>query len=340
MIIHVPPNPISHSLPQQLLASSPALEKLRILANWYPHLNANPNLRSIYYTGTTEASLNLEDLSRMLCQVSFSLERLELALFNEDGIPLVGLAILESANLNLSLPLLPKLDYLKCHSVDIFFRNTDGRIPSEKMPVLKTLNISNLHGRQGDDLLNYIFKPGVRFDSVKTLAVDGVMHPEPLAALLKSTTFPALQQLHVSVCAGSDNEQAQRDLISRRDRLLEEFLKSCVHPKLKYLKILTQFPEKMTTFISCLENGSDISKNLKTLTIQNYGNSEFDDDLRNGGYRSFELVSNFKKILLRIGKLTRVTISGINLCGESAQEIVTFIDNNKLSIKFEDYCTG
>ncbi|XP_021961554.1 uncharacterized protein LOC110857246 isoform X2 [Folsomia candida] len=298
---------------QLILNSASKLTRLIYRGKYFPDLSQHLALKSITLdmdkltTKNSPTGSGVHGLNKMLDQVKDRLEFLHILGTHENE---------ESPLVDFHLPRMKNLKEFRNNLLDLF--NCGDRLQdicSARIPTLETLEIFKWEDSL-DDLLQNIKEEKGLFSGVKNLHLSYVDNPESIIGL--RTAFPSLevlsiQQLHLD------------DVITE----VGPHLRACASLGLKYLDLgLANHHRQLSKFLQGFSNCGKLVPGLQNLEMRLVS---VYDDLK----RVADGTRLIKQFLLKMRGLEDVTISGILWQEETWKWMMSFIDKNKIPIKFD-----
>ncbi|XP_035708221.1 uncharacterized protein LOC118435857 [Folsomia candida] len=325
------------NLLQLVVNASPNLREVTIPWGFYPDFASSKHLSSLRVE--LDARRTIEDalvdlkpseLSRSLSQVGDQLINLTFSGPDNYLLPKRN----EAYNLNNSnrtkfkLPRkMSKLQKFENNLLDVFQHQ---RLDIGGLPALKTLKIGKIlkKSRDVDELFENINQEKMVLQSMRNLTINEMHNPKLLEGL--KTTFPNLESLEL-------NTRCEIDFKGEVTTMnLDVVLNACKGWEgLKYLNLrLPNFSPNQHVIQSLLDR-SDLYKELKTLEILIYrGNYERRDLTKNE-------MQQFKKLLVAMDVMNRVSIHNIFVSKKSRWKILNFMVSNGMSVtKFKIFQGG
>ncbi|OXA47994.1 hypothetical protein Fcan01_16867 [Folsomia candida] len=287
-----------------LILSAPNLLAVKIPANFYPDFSPCKKLRSLSVTTnvifpTTMPDFSFDELTRMLQQVSGTLETLEF----EDLVKIFDrMQVYEgnaagsafSGRVFQNIAKMGKLTHLRNDLINIFSCG-DGLEDVSKMPFLKSLHISKSfqppHFGNLDDLIGKIGK--YVFGTVAELNLREIHDPELIGKL--NISFPSLTFLSITSGRG-------RNSLGEISPLkIGPILEACSKLEgLAYLILeIPTYPEKLSEFVGALMKCGHFLESLTTFMLHHHNyERQMRDDLtvENGIPELEQLLKSLRKI--------------------------------------------
>ncbi|OXA55152.1 uncharacterized protein LOC118435535 [Folsomia candida] len=323
---------------QLVINASPNLREATLPWGFYPDLSNSKLLDSL----TVEmnivrpfkevlAEFKPSELSNLLNQVGDQLVNLSFSCANNSGLPTMY-EVDDWNDLNLTRFHFPrkmsKLQKFENNLLDVFQHQ---RLDIKRLPALKTLLIGNVseESRGVDELLENIYQSKKVFVSVRNLAILAIQDPELLEGL--KTAFPNLEKLELDTGCKIDFDGATGMME------LDEVFNVCKGLEgLKHLNLaLPQFSKPTLNVVQTLFDRADLYKRLKTLEIFIYMRIKVRGDLTE------EEMELFKKLIVAMNAMDRVTIRNFYFSKESLRDLLDFMVSNKMSVdKFRMFQGG
>ncbi|OXA54625.1 hypothetical protein Fcan01_10498 [Folsomia candida] len=320
------------SLLQLIVNASPNLRKATIPWGFYPNFANSKRLDSLRVELDFPWPIEyaMEDfkpveLSRLLKKVGDQLVNLTFSRPGNYLMPPCDKAynFKNSSKTRFKLPrTMSKLQKFENEMVDIFQHQ---RLDIERLPALKTLRIGKIleKSRRVDKLLENLYKAEKVFTSVENLAILEIQDPKLLDGL--KTAFPNLKRLELDTrCKKYFKGE------------LGEMLNTCKGLEgLKYLHLMVStFSEPRLNIILTLLDSAELYKELKVFEILIFRGTVRGD-------LTEEEMDLFKKLLVAMNGMDRVTIHNFHVGEESRKKILDFMVSNTMSVsKFELFRGG